>query len=93
MKHTELWNTARKLKLGTKFLEDLDTLITSLESNNKQLIITDVVKSFTAKDNRFFKDWLKDESIKTTEGKYIYRLKEYTEEEIWKRWYYNDFVK
>ena len=45
MKHTELWNTARKLKLGSKFLEDLDTLLTSLESNNKQLIITDVVKS------------------------------------------------
>lgn len=43
MKHTELWNTARKLKLGSKFLENLDTLLTSLESDNKQLIITDVV--------------------------------------------------
>lgn len=47
MKHTELWNTARKLKLGNKFLGDFDTLLTSLESDNKQLIITDVVVSET----------------------------------------------
>ena len=43
MENTELWNRARKLNLGKDFLSGLDELLTSLESDNKQLIITDVV--------------------------------------------------
>ena len=42
MENTELWNRARKLNLGKDFLSGLDELLTSLESDNKQLIITDV---------------------------------------------------
>ena len=44
MENTELWNRARKLNLGKDFLNGLDELLTSLESDNKQLIITDVVQ-------------------------------------------------
>ena len=45
MENTEIWNRARKLNLGKDFLNGLDELLTSLESDNKQLIITDVVSS------------------------------------------------
>lgn len=42
MENTEIWNKARSLNLGIDFLNGLDELLTSLESDNKQLIITDV---------------------------------------------------
>ncbi len=41
-KHTEIWNIARKLKLGTEFYEGLDTLLTKIESDNQQLILQNV---------------------------------------------------
>ncbi len=40
MENTEIWNKARSLRLGKEFLNGLDELLTSLESDNKQLIIT-----------------------------------------------------
>jgi hypothetical protein len=42
MKNMEIWQEARKLKLGSKFLENIDTLLTSLENQNKQCIIQGV---------------------------------------------------
>lgn len=54
------------------------------------LIIHGVVKSFTAKDDRNYQNWLKYECMITSEGNYIYKLAEYTEEEIWQKWYYNN---
>lgn len=45
MKNTEIWNKARSLNLGIDFLNGLDELLTSLESEPKPLIIADVVKS------------------------------------------------
>ena len=51
MENTEIWNKARSLKLGKEFLNGLDELLTSLESDNKQLIITDVIPTlFCGKD-------------------------------------------
>lgn len=44
MEHIELWNMARKLKLDTAFYEGLNTLLDKIESDNKQLILQDVVK-------------------------------------------------
>jgi hypothetical protein len=38
-KHIEIWNIARKLKLSREFYEDLDTLLTEIESRNQQLIL------------------------------------------------------
>ena len=91
MENTELWNKARKLNLGTDFLNGLDELLTSLESDNKQLIITDVVKEFTAKDTRSYREWVEDECIDLkSDGKLIYKEKIYSEEEIWQKWYYNN---
>jgi hypothetical protein len=46
MENIEIWNKARSLNLGIDFLNGLDELLNSLESNNKQLIIADVSKSF-----------------------------------------------
>ena len=42
MSNTKIWDKARSLNLGKEFLENLDSLLTSLESDNKQLIITSV---------------------------------------------------
>jgi len=50
MKHQEIWQEARKLKLGSKFLENLDTLLTSLENKNKQCIIQGVGNSTSLKE-------------------------------------------
>jgi hypothetical protein len=61
-----------------------------LDILKKQLPINGVVKSFTAKDDRNYQNWLIDECVKTSEGNYIYKLAEYTEEEIWQKWYYNN---
>lgn len=90
MENTEIWNKARGLNLGIDFLNGLDELLTSLESDNKQLIITDVVKEFTAKDTRSYKEWVEDECIDLKNGKLIYKEKRYSEEEIWQKWYYNN---
>lgn len=60
------------------------------ELEKQQLPINGVVKSFTAKDDRNYQNWLIDECVKTSEGNYIYKLAEYTEEEIWQKWYYNN---
>ena len=40
--NTEIWLKVLDLKLGKEFAENIEILITSLESENKQLIITDV---------------------------------------------------
>lgn len=57
MENTELWNRARKLNLGKDFLNVLDELLTSLESDNKQLIITDVVVELPNAKSKEFKRW------------------------------------
>ena len=57
MENTELWNRARKLNLGKDFLNGLDELLTSLESDNKQLIITDVVVELPSKKSKEFERW------------------------------------
>jgi len=41
-KHIEIWNIARKLKLGADFYEGLDTLLTKIESKDQQLILQNV---------------------------------------------------
>lgn len=41
-KHIEIWNIARKLKLGTEFYEGLNTLLTEIESRDQQLILQNV---------------------------------------------------
>lgn len=41
-KHIEIWNIARKLKLGTEFYEGLDTLLTEIENRDQQLILQNV---------------------------------------------------
>ena len=51
MKNQEIWQEARKLKLGSKFLENLDTLLTSLENQDKQCVIQRVVFSETELPN------------------------------------------
>lgn len=45
MENTEIWNKARELQLGREFLNGLDELLTSLESDNKQLTLCGVVSS------------------------------------------------
>ena len=57
MENTELWNRARKLNLGKDFLNGLDELLTSLESDNKQLIITDVVVELPSVKSKEFQRW------------------------------------
>ena len=51
MKNQKIWQEARKLKLGSKFLENLDTLLTSLENQDMQCIIQRVVFSETELPN------------------------------------------
>ena len=42
MEHIEIWNIARKLNLGIEFYEGLDTLLTFIEKDKKQLLLTGV---------------------------------------------------
>ncbi|MCP4055172.1 MAG: hypothetical protein GY739_19445, partial [Mesoflavibacter sp.] len=59
-KHIEIWNIARKLKLGTDFYEGLDTLLTEIESRDQQIILSSVVKqseqllAFAEKVNNYY---------------------------------------
>ena len=42
MNHTEIWNVARKLKLGNAFYEGLDTLLDKIETDSEPLNIASV---------------------------------------------------
>ena len=63
--NTELWNIARKLNLGKDFLNGLDELLTSLEKDKKQLIITDVVVTLPSVKSNEFQRWTQSKGYKS----------------------------
>ena len=88
MNHTEIWNVARKLKLGNAFYEGLDTLLDKIETDSEPLNIACVscFKFYTLKDGLLDEVdtnmsppvinqyvWLRGDKYQVTSVHHIYR--------------------